>query len=356
MKADTLSLKQLFQKDIRYLIPEFQRPYVWTQDKQLDPLWQDVQNTAARLLDEWPEGHDVLPAKVEEGTPPHFLGAIVLKQQSTRAADLETRDVIDGQQRLTTMQLLLDAAQEVFEREKIQPQARRLKKLVLNDKDLVEEAKDKFKILPTQLDQEAFWAAMDNYRANDQWRESKIVQAHEFFQLQISQWLKGSPGPSRLAAALETTLLRLLQLVVIDLDVADDSHLIFETLNARGTPLLESELVKNYALHRARDAGLDGKEMYDSYWKSFETTWWRETIRQGRVVRPRTDAFLNHWLVMKTLEPVTSSKVFRAFKEHARRLEIADLTREIDVHGKVWQQLIGDGFPEGNRSGPGLRP
>ena len=51
MKADTLTLKNIFQKDVRYVIPTFQRPYVWNQDDQWEPLWDDVRNTAERYLE-----------------------------------------------------------------------------------------------------------------------------------------------------------------------------------------------------------------------------------------------------------------------------------------------------------------
>jgi uncharacterized protein with ParB-like and HNH nuclease domain len=114
MKADTLTLKALFQKDVRYVIPTFQRPYVWNQDDQWEPLWNDVRNTAERYLDELARADGNNPL-AEERTGTHFMGAVVLQQQPTASAEIETRAVIDGQQRLTTAQILMDAAQEVFD-------------------------------------------------------------------------------------------------------------------------------------------------------------------------------------------------------------------------------------------------
>ena len=131
MKADTLTLKALFQKDVRYVIPIFQRPYVWNQDDQWEPLWNDVRNTAERYLDELvlAEGNNPL---AEERAGAHFMGAVVLQQHPTASAEIETRSVIDGQQRLTTAQILMDAAQEVFEELGAEAEARRVSRLVLN--------------------------------------------------------------------------------------------------------------------------------------------------------------------------------------------------------------------------------
>jgi len=104
MDANTLTLKALFQKDVRYVIPTFQRPYVWNQDDQWEPLWNDVRNTAERYLDEL-ELVDGSKAVAEERTGTHFMGAVVVQQQMNASAELETRMVIDGQQRLTTTQI-----------------------------------------------------------------------------------------------------------------------------------------------------------------------------------------------------------------------------------------------------------
>ena len=137
MRADTLSLKELFLKDVRYVIPTFQRPYVWNQEKQWEPLWDDVRNAAERYLDELDKiGGDrdsaEVRAKAEERVGRHFLGAVVVQQRPTAAAELETRDVIDGQQRLTTLQLLADATRQVVGEEGFNTEAKRLGWIVQN--------------------------------------------------------------------------------------------------------------------------------------------------------------------------------------------------------------------------------
>src|SRR5687768_10195662 len=101
MKPDTRTARELFQADVRYLVPLYQRPYVWKEDQQWQPLWEDIEV----VLDHRLNGGD--------DNFSHFLGAIVLEQQLHTPGTIPTYTVIDGQQRLTTLQLVLAAASKV---------------------------------------------------------------------------------------------------------------------------------------------------------------------------------------------------------------------------------------------------
>ncbi|WP_419854652.1 DUF262 domain-containing protein [Candidatus Poriferisodalis sp.] len=340
MKADTLTLKSLFQKDVRYVIPTFQRPYVWNQEDQWEPLWNDVRNAAERYLDELAlaEGHR---PKAEEQTGTHFMGAVVLQQQLTAVADIETRLVIDGQQRLTTAQILLDAAQEVFEELGAVAEAKRISRLVLN---AFADGDEAFKLWPTSLDRDPFRAAMKNGAPTAGHEDSLIVQAHDFFRLQIREWISASVDEAdqeQRAHGLEAAMFGLLEVVVIDLATADDAFVIFETLNARGTPLLASDLVKNYVLQTATAVGLDAGELHERDWLPFEDSWWRQEIRQGRIVRPRLDVFLNYWLIMETASEVQSQDVFPRFKLYAedQGKAIAEIVGTVRDIGETYKSL-----------------
>ena len=95
MHTDILAPKDLFQKDVGYTIPPFQRPYVWSQDDQWELLWQDVRNVAENYLEELERsGNNGVEA--EQKTSPHFLGAVVLKQVPTAGKEIDQREVIDG--------------------------------------------------------------------------------------------------------------------------------------------------------------------------------------------------------------------------------------------------------------------
>src|SRR4051812_24042374 len=97
MKPATNTLTELFRADVRYVVPLYQRPYVWKQESHWRPLWQDVIDVVERQAD---------PSL---GSPTHFLGAVVLEHEQTHPGEVARRLVIDGQQRLTTLQLLLSA-------------------------------------------------------------------------------------------------------------------------------------------------------------------------------------------------------------------------------------------------------
>ena len=220
--------------------------------------------------------------------------------------------MIDGQQRVTTLQLLLDAIQQICE-ESDQPYlkrvARRLARLVTNDEELIGDDRHHiFKLWPTRGDREAFRHAMDNGLAVHDFEESLIVQAHEFFQLQVRKWLQDVPGPIEPRIdALEAATTSMLKMVVIDLGSQDDPNLIFETLNARGTPLAQSDLIKNFVLSQERVREGD-------IWGNLDDGWWRTEVSQGRLFRPRLDMLLNYWLAMRKGAEVSHLGVFSEFR------------------------------------------
>jgi DNA-binding SARP family transcriptional activator len=173
---------------------------------------------------------------------------------------------------------------------------------------------------------------------------SLITQAHDFFRLQVEEWLNAADGEEDergRAHGLETALFGLLVLVVIDLSNVDDPFVIFETLNARGTPLLASDLVKNYVLQRATLVGLPADELYASEWKPFEEDWWRTEIAQGRLYRPRIDVFLNYWLIMRMASEVQTNDVFPKFKEYSEQngMTIDAIARDLRAVGEAYQKF-----------------
>ncbi len=334
MEVKLRNLTHLFVQPSQYEIPRFQRRYVWNREKQWTPLWEDVQHMAERVL-----------AARRGGSPqpqPHFMGAVVLQQIDNVTGSLARRIVVDGQQRLTTLQLLLDAVQEVLERREIDGSAARLEDLVLNQPKYQDgNADNAFKVWPTDADQEAFRHAMVNGLSGGEWPESRIVQAHEFFKDQVEKWVDEDEGlnedANERAEALEKALSQLLELVVIDLRASDNPHIIFETLNARGTPLRQSDLMKNMILHEAEKTGVGKKVTWP-----FEVSWWDEEIEQGRLRRPRIDVFLNYWLAMRMRREIVAADVFLSFQryyggqEHAA---IGDILADIASISLAYRRL-----------------
>src|SRR5438105_9420831 len=98
METQVRTPQMVFMQPQRLVVPLFQRPYVWNQESQWEPLWNDLVRVADRHL-----------AGSQGANYPHFLGAVVLQQVPNQTGLMPERTIIDGQQRLTTLQLLLDA-------------------------------------------------------------------------------------------------------------------------------------------------------------------------------------------------------------------------------------------------------
>lgn len=328
MKTDILTPADIFDKQIHYIIPPFQRPYVWTQEEQWEPLWEDVRNTAESYLETLRDckGNEV---EAKSKVPPHFLGAVVNQQISTPTKAISQRRVIDGQQRLTTLQLLLDALRQVCGEFDLEADAEFLSGFVINPKPRVGNNEEHvFKLWPTSLDREAFKHAMHNGSPTNAFENSRIVQAHEYFRLQTGEWLKGQSDTSCGMDALTTATVSLFQIVVIDLDHQENPHIIFETLNARGTPLLQSELIKNYVMSKTDEA---------TVWGDLGTEWWREEVGRGRRRLPRIDWLLYYWMSMRKTEVsvedaanISPPRVFSAFQAYSEeRPSIDDVMSEV---------------------------
>ena len=315
MKTNVHTPQAMFFNPIRYEIPPFQRPYIWTQEQQWEPLWEDLSSLAETL-------------DVNGQAEPHFLGAIVLQQRQTPIGQIPTREVVDGQQRLITIQLLLDAIQEFCVEAGFDGPAARLNGLVLNPEAFIgSDLNHAFKLWPTTHDQEAFRHAMHNDLDSAPFGSNRIVMAHDFFTTQVRGWLEQqlqADNPEAAVTALEQAVTHCLQVAVIDLDQGDNPHDIFETLNARGTPLLPSDMVKNQILYEA-GRGVDydyeqASQDVTGLW-SFGEDYWRQEVGRGYQRRPRIDLYLNNWLAMRNGSQVRAQDEFRAFSRYVKRLE-----------------------------------
>jgi hypothetical protein len=315
VEAKALTPRDLFDGKVCYEIPPFQRPYVWTEEDQWQPLWDDIARVAERVLE---VDDDPKVAKMLTG---HFLGAVVLKQLPSAAGDPHRSSVIDGQQRLTTLQLLLDAAQLVMEESEFDDVAESLQELVLNDSKRFRTTAKRFKLWPSRIDRAAFEAVMDNEQiVSSELTDTRIAQAHGFFREAIAEWAEVTGDPDKALArltALAKVLQQHLQIVAIDLSGGDDDQLIFETLNDRGTPLLAADLIKNYVFQRCDDLGADVDQWSDSYWRDFDDDWWRDQVSQGRLYRSRIDLFLQYWLTMRIKDEIPTDAVFGRFRVYA---------------------------------------
>jgi hypothetical protein len=315
VEADALTPRALFDGTVCYEVPPFQRPYVWTEEDQWQPLWDDIVNVVEAVL-EYPNADGA-------EAPGHFLGAVVLKLRDTPAGTVSRHSVIDGQQRLTTLQLLLDAAQLVLVEHGDADDAESIQELVLNGANRFRNTANRFKLWPSRVDRHAFEHVMDNDLAlTDGASKSRINQAHTFFASAIRQWadVEGDPDAAEVRlAALARVLQQHLQIVAINLGASDDDQLIFETLNDRGTPLLAADLIKNFIFQQCEEIGADVDAWSETYWSDFDEDWWRDQVAQGRLYRSRIDLFLQYWLTMRRREEVPTDAVFNRFRSFSEQ-------------------------------------
>ncbi|PUB19873.1 uncharacterized protein DUF4357 [Promicromonospora sp. AC04] len=326
---------EIFNLPHHLVVPLFQRPYVWDETEQWAPLWADVRRMAELRLND--------PFR----TAAHFLGAVVLQVQETSVGSVPARNVIDGQQRLTTLQLLMDAAAAVFEEAGQDHLASQMETLTHNSASFVQDESDRLKIRHTNRDRAAFEEVMRADPPIDHERlthaTSRLASAHRYFMSEVQMWL--GPGPvdapefAQRAQALAHVLQQGLQIVVIDLQVNENSQEIFETLNARGTPLTAADLIKNFVFQKLESDGADTAKVYAEDWP-FESKFWEKELAVGRVTYTRGALFLNQWLVARVAEEIPTKSTFTRFKhfvEHESKQKMIDLLRAIKAQAEQYE-------------------
>jgi hypothetical protein len=308
---------ELFEGRKHYVIPAYQRPYVWNEEDQWAPLWDDIIRVSESYLRDEPKPF-----------ASHFLGAVVFEIVRASSAGITELEVIDGQQRLTTLQLLLDSVEAILTELGHNEDAERLEELIPNKQSVYKGKPERFKLWPSQANRGEFAHAMDPAEPPPA-ELGQIQGAHDFFKTEAARWLKGRPDAdggeppgdeAGRAKQLTETLASRLVVVAIDLTGDDDAQLIFETLNDRGTPLLKADLIKNWVFRRGQKIGADVDAWSRTIWEDFDTDWWREEIAQGRMSRSRVDIFLHYWLTMRLREEVKQELVFRTFTGYAEPL------------------------------------
>jgi uncharacterized protein with ParB-like and HNH nuclease domain len=348
MQPNYSSVGQVFSAQTRYSVPLFQRPYVWNKDEQWQPLWDDVRALADRVLN--PPPHKPVAG--------HFLGTVVLEQIPTPAIDMPQRQVIDGQQRLTTLQLLLKAAEHALTitASKADPEAAHSIQLAagqisqLSRNQFAHKPDDGYKVWPTNEDRAPFKAVMDcDVQKGVSGQSSRMAEAYNFFRGEILSWLGGGESGRR-ALAFVAALKDHLRLIVLDLDESDEPQAIFETLNAHGTPLLPADLMKNWLLWQAGKNGENANALYSSNWAHFDKDheYWRKKIGAGHAARPRVDLFLQSWLTLATTQVVPVKHLYDRFLAHANQrgassedglLQMSDLMEEIERYSRYYERI-----------------
>jgi hypothetical protein len=331
VEAREVTVGGLFRGEVRLLVPRYQRQYVWSK-KNWAALWNDIVGAIARQGD----------GESEEAVPRHFLGAVVLRSQSVGGpTTMVERQVIDGQQRLATLQVLFAAVHAVAQSYGADPRyLAALRKLTHNDDEMSNDEDDRFKVWPTRYDWVGFRAAMEPDRRPSVRGGHALVQARAYFTAVVGQWLgRRKPGGGKSVAGSEVVggrsvagsevtgvdgwlgrLLTLvnhgLRLIVIDLSSTDNPQVIFESLNARGMPLQTSDLVRNHIFHIAESQRLNSDRLYEEHWARFEDGFWHQGSGKGPRGGTRLDTFLAYYLAMELRRTLNQQELYPTFREY----------------------------------------
>ncbi|QKC83503.1 DUF262 domain-containing protein [Mesorhizobium sp. NZP2077] len=356
MKPYTRSIIELFDGKKRFLIPLYQRQYAWKAAPQLDLLWEDIERAMSRLMED------------RSTLTPHFMGAIVIAQIKTFGKQVQAFEIIDGQQRLTTFQLLLAALRDVAKAYGSRYEAE-VQKYLLNDGVMESPDVERFKLWPSITDRRSLVSIVDpttdldaiGPRPNDEdGVVRRSVAAHNYFKGRIEQQVTadGDFEEYRLEILFEA-LKEGLAAVSIELESGDDPQTIFETLNSRGVDLTPGDLMRNFIFQRAKGLGqahhsLVVDKLYEKHWLPLDRAFWGRPASRGRQTRTRLDWMLTDHLAMHIGDLVSVEGLFDNYRRWILTdRPFADVTTELEsisataaIEKRLFDQGLND--PIGN--------
>jgi uncharacterized protein with ParB-like and HNH nuclease domain len=298
VQADNIQISKVFSSggDIHYVLPHFQREYTWGKEE-----WTTLLNDALEVYDE------IQAAPPEEMTEfEHFLGSVVVIPDGHRSGTMAVFKLVDGQQRLTTLTLMLQAlSKNIAETHLVT--AKKIAKLLVN----IDEQDDLyFKILPTTKygDRLAYTAIL---RGEDPGNtDSKIPGAFSFFCSELEGRLSSGLNADHLFLVLTNAF----QVVFITLNQKESPYKIFESLNAKGKPLSQADLVRNYIAMKLPVA--QQEKVFAQSWGKIEGQL-QETRNVGRL--GELTAFIRHYLALKLEILVDERHVYARFRDRVEK-------------------------------------
>ncbi|QQX46823.1 DUF262 and DUF1524 domain-containing protein [Helicobacter pylori] len=301
MKAGATPLLKFIKDNQKnqLVIPIYQRVYSW-EEEQCKQLWDDIIKIG---------GDDKMDG--------HFIGSILYVLVGIKHSD-NILLIIDGQQRLTTITLLLTALRNHWsdKRKEIEDYY-----LINSDKD----GDKKFRLILSDSDKDALLYLIDKNRRKPSKPSSKIVENFKLFEEWISE---NTNKPETIFKGLEK-----LMIVYIALEKGKgDPQLIFESMNSKGMELAQTDLIRNYIL-----MGLEPEEQkifYEKYWRAME-----EELKQNEKL---FNQFVRHYLTIKTREIPNIKKVYAAFKDYRQKegIAIEDLLKDLQKYCGYFCQIV----------------
>ncbi len=353
MQANPRNLDALFNSQLRYVVPMFQRLYVWQENPQWTTLWEDVVEKASLQT-------------AGEKSNAHYLGALIIEGvRPSSPREVKRFLVIDGQQRITTLQLLICAFRDLARSRAWKTLDRSTTRFLENaDPDVMERPEEEqIKLWPTTLNRDVFRnlvlagsrAAVEAAfplvrlpRKRKTEPRSNLVEAYLYFSNSIESWITTTAANiDKPAEECAFALLQALQqdfcVVEISLSEGDDSQEIFYSLNSQGRPLSQSDLLRSLIFMRAEKEKVDRDAIFNEYWNKFETTFWSTEIRRGGRSYSRLDLALRFFLMAKTGNMVDARRVNEEYRrwvstQAVRYPTVRDELRDFARYGDAYQR------------------
>ena len=274
LQAGETTLNKLLNTSRQFIVPIFQRNYSW-QKSQYEQLW-----------------FDILRASKFKEKQNHFIGSIVYIDMGTPAGRPQQLLLIDGQQRLTTISILLCAIKDYVQKFNLETKLINLAKIknqFLYNSDEIDE--DKYKLLLNVQDKETYIKLIDNTIFTVNKPATNIIKCYEFFYERIEDFIKQHGQIDEIYAGIFK-----LSLVSISLDKdSDNPQMIFESMNSTGKDLSQTDLLRNYLLMDLTPE--KQTRLYKTYWKPMEELF-GEDIYKNDV--NKFDYFIRDFLTLKS--------------------------------------------------------
>lgn len=274
LQAGETTLNKLLNTSRQFIVPIFQRNYSW-QKNQYEQLW-----------------FDILRASKFKEKQNHFIGSIVYIDMGTPAGRPQQLLLIDGQQRLTTISILLCAIKDYVQKFNLETKLINLAKIknqFLYNSDEIDE--DKYKLLLNVQDKETYIKLIDNTIFTVNKPATNIIKCYEFFYERIEDFIKEYGQIDEIYAGIFK-----LSLVSISLDKdSDNPQMIFESMNSTGKDLSQTDLLRNYLLMDLTPE--KQTRLYKTYWKPMEELF-GEDIYKNDV--NKFDYFIRDFLTLKS--------------------------------------------------------
>lgn len=296
MQASETKLQHIIEGTTQYVVPLFQRAYSWKKS-EWQVLWDDIAELCSL-----------------DNPRPHFMGSIVTMPTASGPEGVNKFLLIDGQQRLTTSFILLCALRDKAKQSRNKQLGEEIHQTILVNH--YKKGLDHYKLMPTQLDRTAFYRIINNESPIE---NNVISECYLFFERKIRN--------SKLEVEkIKRVICNNLSVVSVKLSNEDDPYLVFENLNAKGRPLTEADLIRNYFFMRI-DVETQ-EEVYKKYWSPMED-----------ILGENLTEFVRHYLT-KSGKEIKQNQIYFEIKDRISKGDAISYLKDLYIFANYYAKLL----------------